>query len=484
MAKSFNFFFPINKQEYKLFFLLASLMFVVIVNNTFLRNLKDSIMIMTNGVFSIAFIKAWCVLPVMVFFLFLYSKLCNIFTQRTIFISFVILLNMYFMFYSFVYLPYHDFFTPIQLAAKLQTAFPERLTLLVQLFEHWGHTLFFVFAELWGSLIISLLFWQFCNSFIEKEQATRMYPIFGQIADIGMVTAGLFLVLQGKDHVFGNVLVSWDHKMRFFSGLILCFSVVSIYLYNLIFKKNLTSSTKNFSMKSKTKLNFKESFQMLVRDPRARQLLIMVFGFTIANNLIDIGWKSQLQQFCSTKSEFVKVMGYFSICTGFSTICLTFVGSRILRKKNWLICASVTPIFFLVIGTLFFGLLLVKKVGVSSDQLSDFLLILIITVGSLQNIFGKALKFSLFDPSKEIVFIDSDIELKTKGKAVIDLFGVRAGKSMSSIFNQYVALVYGSIEMAVGYYLFIIPLLTFAWINATRELYYKHLGGNTSEKVS
>ena len=50
--------------------------------------------------------------------------------------------------------------------------------------------------------------------------------------------------------------------------------------------------------------------------------------------------------------------------------------------------------------------------------------------------FGRAAKYSLFDPSKEMVFITMDKQEKEAGKAAVDLLGNQIGKRGGSWIMQ------------------------------------------------
>lgn len=81
------------------------------------------------------------------------------------------------------------------------------------------------------------------------------------------------------------------------------------------------------------------------------------------------------------------------------------------------------------------------------------------------------MKYALFDPTKEIAFIPLDLESKLKGKAVVDLLGVRVGKSMGSLFHQGVAIIFGSFQSAVGLYIVFYSLVMSMWIISIRKMY-------------
>jgi AAA family ATP:ADP antiporter len=51
-------------------------------------------------------------------------------------------------------------------------------------------------------------------------------------------------------------------------------------------------------------------------------------------------------------------------------------------------------------------------------------------------VFGRAAKYSLFDPSKEMVFITMDKTQKAAGKAAVDILGNQIGKSSGSWIMQ------------------------------------------------
>ena len=63
-------------------------------------------------------------------------------------------------------------------------------------------------------------------------------------------------------------------------------------------------------------------------------------------------------------------------------------------------------------------------------------LYLAVIIGAAQNIFSKSSKYSLFDPCKETAYIPLDDEIRTKGKAAIDVICNPLGKSGGALIQQ------------------------------------------------
>merc|ERR1712100_360646 len=50
-----------------------------------------------------------------------------------------------------------------------------------------------VMAELWGSMVVSVLFWGLANRIMSVREAKRYYPFFGIGANIALIVGGLFV---------------------------------------------------------------------------------------------------------------------------------------------------------------------------------------------------------------------------------------------------------------------------------------------------
>jgi AAA family ATP:ADP antiporter len=137
-------------------------------------------------------------------------------------------------------------------------------------------------------------------------------------------------------------------------------------------------------------------------------------------------------------------------------ITVLFIGGGCIRFFGWHFSSQLTPVVIGTTGLMFFFFVLINKHFSIPPQFLFGLspLAFLVFFGAFQNIISKVMKYSFFDPTKEMAFIPLDNESKTKGKAAIDVVGSRFGKSGSAWIQV------GLIDlMGTGSILSITPLL-------------------------
>merc|ERR1711976_1125367 len=97
-------------------------------------------------------------------------------------------------------------------------------------------------------------------------------------------------------------------------------------------------------------------------------------------------------------------------------------------------------------------------------------LMMAVLVGAAQNILSKASKYSLFDPCKETAYIPLDAEMRTKGKAAIDVIGNPLGKSGGAFIQQGALLACGSLAASTPFLGGVLFSIVGLWITASRGL--------------
>lgn len=457
------------------------LFFFINFNYTILRDTKDALIVTApgSGAEAIPFLKVWGVLPIAVIFMIVYSKLSNIFSKQKLFYSTISFFIGYFALFALVLYPHRDALHPTVAADRLLEFLPSGFSGLVALFRNWTYALFYVMSELWGSVAISLLFWGFANDITKVSESKRFYALFGLGANVAMLLSGPAIIhfsnIRTKlpPHIDAwGVTLNYMVAMVFLSGLI----IMGIYWW---INKNVLTDARFYDpsemqrvKKEKPKMSLKESFLYLARSKYILCLAILVIGYGIAINLVEVTWKGQLKLQYPNPNDYQTFMGYFSTITGTVTILMMlFVGGNVIRRFGWKTGALITPVVLLITGVGFFSFVIFR------DYLTSFIamlgttpLMLAVIFGTAQNVMSKSSKYSLFDPTKEMAYIPLDQESKVKGKAAIDVVGARLGKSGGSLIQQGLIIACGSLGAITPYVAGILFLIIFAWIYSANSL--------------
>src|SRR5690348_11626317 len=157
---------PIHSHEVKKFLPMGIMMFCILFIYTVLRDTKDAILVNAPGAGaeSLAFAKGIGVTISAVLFMVLYTKAANIFKKEGLFYVTALPFLLFFGLYPYCIYPFVDsIHMDLDAIQSYQAAYPN-LKWMIPLIGNWTYTLFYILSELWGSAILSLLFWQFANS--------------------------------------------------------------------------------------------------------------------------------------------------------------------------------------------------------------------------------------------------------------------------------------------------------------------------------
>ncbi|MBI3901283.1 MAG: NTP/NDP exchange transporter, partial [Chlamydiia bacterium] len=368
---------------------------------------------------------------------------------------------------------------PTDAADRLQAILPQGLMGMVAIFRNWTYALFYVLAELWGSVMLSLMFWGFANDITRVGEAKRFYTLFGIGANLALLCSGPAIVLVSniRRHVPEGI-DAWGISLNLLMSMVVVAGLVIMGTYWWINRNVLTdprfyaAGEQTKKKKDKPKLSMGESFKYLAKSPYILCLAILVIAYGISINVIEVTWKSQLKLQYPNANDYSTFMGYFSTCTGAVTVLMMlFVGGNVIRRFGWGTAALITPVVLLITGAIFFVLVIFRDhLGGMIAALGTTPLMLAVIVGMIQNIMSKSAKYSLFDPTKEMAYIPLDQEQKVKGKAAIDVVGARLGKSGGSLVQQGLLVTFGSLAAMTPYLAIILGAIVFAWIVAAKAL--------------
>jgi AAA family ATP:ADP antiporter len=476
-----SFFWPVHNFELKKLLPMFFLFFFINFNYTILRDTKDALIVTApgSGAEAIPFLKVWGVLPFAILFMLIYAKLSNVLSKPKLFYVTITSFISFFAIFALVLYPLKDTLHPTAAADALAAYLPKGLSGLVALFRNWTYALFYIMSELWGSVAISLLFWGFANDITRVSESKRFYAMFGLGANLAMLVSGPTIIY------FSNIrstlaagVDAWGVSLNYMLSMVVLsgLAIMSIYWW---INKNVLTDPKFFDAsevkkpkKEKAKMSLKESFMFLAKSKYMGCLAILVIGYGIAINLVEVTWKGQLKLQYPNPNDYSAFMGAFSTITGTVTILMMlFVGGNVIRRWGWTVAALITPVVLLATGAGFFGFVIFR------DYLAGFIamlgttpLMLAVVFGTAQNIMSKSAKYSLFDPTKEMAYIPLDQESKVKGKAAIDVVGARFGKSGGSLVQQGLIVACGSLAAITPYIAVILFAIIAAWIFASKSL--------------
>merc|ERR1712048_729115 len=245
------------------------------------------------------------------------------------------------------------------------------------------------------------------------SEAKTWYPLFGLIANVALIFSGQFIryVSDVRSRLPPGV-DAWGYSLNILMSAVVTCAGLVLGIYTFMQKKVLTDpevmppNMVKKTKKKKEKMGLADSFKYLGSSSYIRNLAFLVISYGISINIVEVTWKSKLKAQFPDPNDYSKFMGAFSSTTGSVTLVMMIIGRWILSRFGWGVGALVTPLMLGTTGIAF---------------------------------------FSLFDPCKETAYIPLDEEMRTKGKAAIDVIGNPLGKSGGAFIQQGALLVCGSL---------------------------------------
>lgn len=154
---------------------LALMFFCILFNYTILRDTKDVLMVTApkSGAEVIPFLKTYVNLPTAIAFTGIYAKLTDKMELKNVFYAFVIPFLMFFTSFAFFIYPHRALVHPHALVDSLAAILPANFAAPLSIVRNWSFALFYVMAEMWGSMVASLLFWGFANEVTTVDEAKK-----------------------------------------------------------------------------------------------------------------------------------------------------------------------------------------------------------------------------------------------------------------------------------------------------------------------
>ncbi|KAJ1392159.1 ADP/ATP carrier protein [Sesbania bispinosa] len=481
---------------------LGMMFFCILFNYTILRDTKDVLVVTARGSSAeiIPFLKTWVNLPMAVGFMLLYTKLANVLSKQALFYSVILPFIAFFGAFGFVLYPLSNYIHPQAFADKLLNILGPRFLGPLAIMRIWSFCLFYVMAELWGSVVISVLFWGFANQITTVDEAKRFYPLFGLGANVALIFSGRTVkYFSNLRKNLGPGVDGWAISLKAMMSIVVLMGFAICFLYWWV-NNYVPLPTRSKKKKEKPKMGTMESLKFLVSSRYIRDLATLVVAYGISINLVEVTWKSKLKAQFPSPNEYSSFMGDFSTATGIATFTMMLLSQFIFDKYGWGVAAKITPTVLLLTGVGFFSLILFgDPLGPGLAKFGLTPLLAAVYVGAMQNIFSKSAKYSLFDPCKEMAYIPLDEDTKSysfelfldprnlvapstfieldlhflvqvKGKAAIDVVCNPLGKSGGALIQQFMILTFGSLANSTPYLGGVLLVIVLAWLSAAKSL--------------
>jgi len=417
-SKIRSFLWPIYRHEINRIVPMMLMLFLICFNYGILRSLKDAVVVTapSSGAEVIPFIKVWILLPMAILFTLIFTKLTNRYNQEQVFYFIISAFLLFFGTFTFILYPYHDLLHPHQLADSMERMMPFGFKGLIAMFRNWSFTIFYVICELWGSMVLSVLFWGFANEVTKITEARRFYSMLGVVASLAGTFAGLAANYLTNDE-------SWEGTLKVLISVIIISGCFTMAIFRWMNQKVLIGSSfeelHHVTTRpiSKTKLSLFESFSYLSHSKYLICIAILVVCYNLVINLVEIVWKDQLRQLYPSTVEYSRYMNNVIFAVGVVATLTSLFMAQLISRFGWTRTALTTPVMMLVTSGGFFTFMLFRY------DLAEAVFVLTGTTplalavffGAAQVCTSKACKYSVFDSTKEMAFIPLDNESKTKG---------------------------------------------------------------------
>ncbi|KAI5186021.1 ATP:ADP antiporter, AAA family [Nematocida homosporus] len=468
--------------EYPKFFSLAFLGLSISFIYSTLRDGKDTLVMSRMLPTSISFLKSTMVLiSTMAFGIFFQMLMSKGVKMRTIMIGAHVVFASYFLVYALVIFPFREQIEPYKYAVmdmfadgKMKVNGLEFLNGFLCIFNCWTGSLFYVAAEMWGSVVLSLLFFGCVNELCLLRQALRFYPLFLIAANLALVGSGLIGVVVSSLATSDQFIETF---YKYFLLGIAGLSVVNIFVYKYLMDRVVPYPLYIVDgppapKKSKTKVGLMAGIKMAFSNRIILCMSISVLAYGVVTNLTESAINSSTVQAADArgssaasigqaaanavseahKTKAAKVMYTKAIQQiNIGTVTILFLISplkNLIQTRGWLSLGLLSPIFSLIGSTILF---MVMWLNVQTDSKSTgFLATLARSLGqkltpdtqkrlNLEVNIGvivvsaiKILKYAAFDICKEAIGVKIPKEHRSRLKGVYDgVFG-KLGKSTSA----------------------------------------------------
>lgn len=207
-TKEFNkfqaFIWPIHKFKLKKFLPMSFLMFFILAVYTLVRDLKDIFVQLKTHMWTgagkadtaqlFSALKIWFVFPCAFLAVAIFTALVNKYGSKKTFYIIVSAFMVFYAIFGFILYPnLNNIMMSSEQITNMVNNVPSFFKTFLTCIGNWPITLFYIFFEIWGTMAIASLFWQFANATTMKHETKRFFGLFSLIGNLGVVIVGIIV---------------------------------------------------------------------------------------------------------------------------------------------------------------------------------------------------------------------------------------------------------------------------------------------------
>lgn len=473
---------PVHYYELKKLVPMLLIFFLISFDYNVLRILKETSLVYAEGsnAEAIPFVKVGVMLPGTFLMTLLFTRLSSRFSREQTFYLLISCFLAFFALYLFFLYPYRDQLHPNVAADWLQLMLPPGFKGMIATIRNWTASSFYAMCELWGNIVLFVLFWGFANQITRLDEAKRFYGLFGVGANFSGIVAGqasIWICRGAYNPALPFGTTAWEQSMMVLISLVLLTGIAALGLFRWMQCRVLTDprlykpeELHLDASETKPTFSMRDTVSFLWQSRYILCIAIIVLSYNAVINLTEVIWKEQVKELYSDPNDYTIYMNQVSSLIGlFATLTALFISGNSIRRCGWTFTALLTPLILLVTSVGFFGFYFLKDhaPALATQLIGISPLAIAVFFGSAQNVMSRTAKYSVFDATREMAFIPLNQEEKIKGKAVIDGLCSRLGKSAGAFINGFLLVSLGSFSQSAPYIVLFLAVTIAIWIAAT-----------------
>lgn len=502
----FGYFFTILPQEWKRLSLMISMFVLIAFTYTFLRIFKDRIVYsVLDNTETKHWLKLLCFLVTQFLVIFAQnitskSNFSDAFASLTLYFAGILGLNTVFIFFN-KYLPIFGndtFADSLFVASRLECRGLVMLYPLVLVFNFFPYSIFYILAEVIGSMMVSFCFMTYINNVSTQNQNKRFFKVLYFFSNIASFLSGQAANLWTESYK-NSPKKECD---AFFYIFTIC--AIVCYLLVLVFKKFLEKELENKIVivtaapkktgSKKRKVTFKDSLGLMFNSKFLLYMSLLSCFYNVCANLLESsngsGMAASALFYTQEKSFYASSFKSLDAsCTSLLTCGIIISPLCLIPDMFGIGLFASVPLVVSLIGAiiqLFFAMANYSITGselaypfnkfgeyLKFDESTRYILPYVESYAStiIQTAI-KVSKYAFYDIIKEAISMKIDPELRPLFKGVFDGSIAKFGKSLGSLYGIIMFAIFKQKDARAyfPYTAIIIFIFCYIWVKAIKYL--------------